>query len=207
MDTFVYIDGFNLYYGAVKNTPYKWLNVFRMCQELLPRHNIVRVKYYTANVSARAEDPDQPLRQQAYLRALATISRLDLVYGQFLQSKVMMPLAKPVRGHSRFVQVIKTEEKGSDVNIAAHMIHDGHRNLYDAAVIVSNDSDLAEPLRIVRHELHKTVGMLNPHKRPSYELMKHVMFVKQIRKGLLSICQFPDTLVDGHGTFYKPTRW
>jgi hypothetical protein len=39
MRTIVYIDGFNLYYGAVKGTPYKWLDLKSVCQKLLDPHN------------------------------------------------------------------------------------------------------------------------------------------------------------------------
>ena len=55
--TSVYVDGFNLYYGAVKDTSYKWLDISRMCQLLLPKHQITRIKYFTARVSARSGDP------------------------------------------------------------------------------------------------------------------------------------------------------
>lgn len=207
MKTIVYVDGFNLYYGAVKNTPYKWLNLSLLCNNLLPNFNIVKIKYYTARVKARPSDPGQPVRQQTYLRALQTIPDLEIVYGQFLQSTVRMMLAIPPKRGSKFAEVIKTEEKGSDVNIAAHMIHDAHLGQYDVAVIVSNDSDLAEPVRLVRHELNKTVGMLNPHRRPSYALKKHVKFIKPIRKGVLRVSQFPQTLQDASGTFHKPKKW
>lgn len=207
MKTIVYIDGFNLYYGAVKGTPYKWLNVAVMCQLLLPQHNIVKIKYYTAKVSARPHDPGQPVRQQTFLRALETIPNLEIVYGQFLQSTISMLLANPQPGGPKFATVVKTEEKGSDVNIAAHMVHDGHLGLYDTAVIVSNDSDLVEPVKIARYELHKTVGMLNPQKRPSHSLRQHVNFMKPIRKGVLGQSQFPLQLTDATGTFHKPPSW
>lgn len=207
MDTIVYVDGFNLYYGAVRNTPYKWLNIQTLCQLLLPQHNVVKIKYYTAKVSARPGDPGHPVRQQTFLRALKTIPNLDIIYGQFLQSKVSMPVANLQPGAPKFVTVVKTEEKGSDVNIASHMIHDGHLGLYDTAVIVSNDSDLVEPVKIVRYELGKDVGMLNPHNRPSYSLKQHVTFIKKIRKGVLRQSQFPVQLMDGVGTFHKPSTW
>jgi uncharacterized LabA/DUF88 family protein len=207
MDTVIYIDGFNLYYGAVKDTPFKWLNVQTMCQLLLPNYTIVKIKYYTARVSARPGDPGQPVRQQTFLRALATIPNLEIVYGQFLQSKISMPLANPHPGGPRFATVIKTEEKGSDVNIAAHMVHDAHLGLYETAVIVSNDSDLVEPVKIVRYELNKDVGMLNPHKRPSYDLKRYVTFMKPIRKGVLRQSQFPAQLRDANGMFHKPHSW
>jgi hypothetical protein len=70
MKTVVYVDGFNLYYGAVKETPYKWLNIHKLCQLLLPKNQIIKIKYFTALVTARPTDMDQPNRQQIYLRAL-----------------------------------------------------------------------------------------------------------------------------------------
>jgi uncharacterized LabA/DUF88 family protein len=207
MRTIVYIDGFNLYYRALKGTPYKWLDLGMMCGKLLRRHEIVGIKYYTARISSRPNDPDQPVRQQILLRALLTIPNLEIVYGRFLPSVVTMPLAAPSPGGPRFARVVKTEEKGSDVNLATHMIHDGHLNRYESAVIISNDSDLAEPVRIVRHELNKSVGVINPAKHPSRELIMHATFVKHIRKQLLQACQFPEILEDSDGTFHKPAGW
>ncbi|HLA80176.1 MAG TPA: NYN domain-containing protein, partial [Thermoleophilia bacterium] len=64
--SYVYVDGFNLYYGAVKETPYRWLNIRRLCELLLPSHTIHKIKYFTARVSARRDDPDKPTRQQIY---------------------------------------------------------------------------------------------------------------------------------------------
>jgi len=63
MRTIVYIDGFNFYYGAVKDGPYRWLDFSKMCQLLLPRNEIVRIKYFTARVSSRVDDPGQSTRQ------------------------------------------------------------------------------------------------------------------------------------------------
>ncbi len=208
METWVYIDGFNLYYGAVKDTPYKWLDLHRMCAMVLRDAKITRIKYFTARVSARADDPGKPTRQQIYLRALQTLPNLEIIFGRFLSHDVMMPLAQPTPGGSRFAKVIKTEEKGSDVNIATHLINDGYRKRYEAAVIVTNDSDLLEPIRIVRLELGLTVGVLNPHKNPtSRVLAQQASFVRQIRRGVLAASQFPDVLTDTHGEFRKPTSW
>jgi uncharacterized LabA/DUF88 family protein len=207
MKTNVYIDGFNLYYGAVKGTPYKWLDLSKLCHFLLPNHQIQRIKYFTARVSARPGDPGQPVRQQTYLRALATIPNLEIIYGQFLQSRISMPLASSPKRGSRFVEVIRTEEKGSDVNLATHMVHDGHLQRYEAAVIVTNDSDLAEAVKIVRYELNLVIGMINPHRKPSYALKQHVNFMKKVRKGVLRASQFPDRMKDSHGTFRKPSGW
>jgi uncharacterized LabA/DUF88 family protein len=208
MKTILYVDGFNLYYGAVKKTPYKWLNIAKLCRHLLPRNEIIQIKYFTALVSARPSDPGQPNRQWLYLRALQTIPNLEIIYGHFLEHETTMPVANPAAGEPKYVRVIKTEEKGSDVNIAAHMVNDGHNKRYEVAVVLSNDSDLAEPVRIVRQELNLPVGVLNPiPAHPSHTLRKYATFVKPIRKGVLSASQFAPRLKDSDGDFHKPPAW
>jgi uncharacterized LabA/DUF88 family protein len=116
----------------------------------------------------------------------------------------MMPLALPKSG---YVKVIKTEEKGSDVNLALHLLSDGYKNAYDVAVIVSNDSDLLLPVQFVKKELGKKIGILNPQKHPSKVLIANADFVKNIRRGVLSKSLFPTTLTDSQGTFTKPATW
>ena len=207
MRTFIYVDGFNLYYGAVRKTRYKWLDIEKMCQLLLPNHSIAAIKYFTARVSARPGDPDQPSRQQAYLRALATSPRVEIILGHFLSNQVRMPVANSPPGAQRYETVIKTEEKGSDVNLATHLLWDAFRKRFDAAVVVTNDSDLLEPVRIVRRELQLTVGILNPHKHPSKVLLRHASFIKPIREGVLAASQLPSLLSDAAGPIHKPTQW
>lgn len=105
------------------------------------------------------------------------------------------------------VAVFKTEEKGSDVNLATHLVYEGMRGEFEGAVLVSNDSDLAEPLRIVKENLGKTTGVLCPTQIPSQELLKHAIFYKRIRPKVLAASQLPPTLIDAHGTFHKPPSW
>jgi uncharacterized LabA/DUF88 family protein len=207
MRTYVYIDAFNLYFGCVKGTPYKWLDLSKLCRILLTQHEIERIKYFTAHVKSLPNSPDAPQRQQVYLRALATLPNLEVIYGHFLSHNVRMPLANPGLGQPKTVEVIKTEEKGSDVNLAIHLLHDAYQNRYESAVIVSGDSDLLTALQIVKNELRKPVGVLNPQQRPSRMLQRHATFYKHIRPGVLSASQFPKTLEDEHGTFSKPTEW
>lgn len=122
MRTNVYIDGFNLYYGAVKDTPYKWLDMAKFCQTVLPKHQINRIRYFTARIQSRPNDPQEAQRQQTYIRALQTIPILSVHYGYYLSRIVRMPLANPPQQGARTVQVWKTEEKGSDVNLATGRI-------------------------------------------------------------------------------------
>lgn len=207
MSTNVYIDAFNLYYGCLKGTAYRWLDLEIFCQILLPRDKIKHIKYFTARISAWPSDPQKPIRQQTYLRALETLPSVSIIYGHYLSHVAKMPLAKPQPSGPRFADVIKTEEKGSDVNLATHLLHDAWRNDYDVAVVITNDSDLVEPIRIAKQDLGKTVGILNPQKHPSNELRKHCDFLKQIRPSALARSQFPPVLTDANGQFHKPTSW
>jgi hypothetical protein len=58
------------------------------------------------------------------------------------------------------VSVAYREEKGSDVNVASHLLIDVLTKNVDAAIVISNDSDLAFPLRHARR--HVPVGTVNP---------------------------------------------
>ena len=71
MRTYVYVDGFNLYYGALKGTAWKWLDLPALFAAVLqPHHDILAVKYFTARVSGTPADQSKPQRQDVYLRAL-----------------------------------------------------------------------------------------------------------------------------------------
>jgi len=203
--TNVYIDGFNLYYGAVKNTPYRWLDLSALCHHMLPNDPIQSIKYFTAKVSARPYDPQQPMRQQVYLRALGTLPNVSIIYGHFLTHSCRMVLTNVIPIQK--VWVDKTEEKGSDVNLATHLLRDGFKGLFDTAVLITNDSDLLEPIRIVRQELGLPVGILNPHQRHSCALKPQAAFMKRIRQSDVAACQFASPLVDKHGSFHKPPTW
>jgi hypothetical protein len=136
MRTFVYVDGFNLYYGAVRRTPYKWLNIRKLCERLFPKNEIVCIRYFTALVNGTPDDPSKPQRQQTFIRALQTLDRFSVHYGSFLSNRVCMPRATRLPGQRRNVEVVKTEEKGSDVNLAALLLADGFRGKYEAAVVL-----------------------------------------------------------------------
>ena len=156
MKTTIYIDGFNLFYGSLKGTRFKWLDLDLLFKNLLASHHqITCIKYYTANVIPREDDPDAAVRQQLYLRALsAHIPHIEIHLGHFLFSNVKMRRTIPSNGE-KFVEVVKTEEKGSDVNLAVNALNDAWLGSYECAVIVSNDSDLAEALRIIKKQLKR----------------------------------------------------
>ena len=110
------VDGFNLSYGAVKDTPYKWLDLHKLCTLIFPKNELHRIRYFTALVKNTSADPTKSQRQQTFIRALETLPGLTVHYGSFLASKVRMPLVRPLPGR-RTAHVVKMEEKGSDVNL------------------------------------------------------------------------------------------
>ena len=207
MGTIVYIDAFNLYYGALKGTRFKWLDLDALCRRLLPRDQITGIRYFTAHVSARPGDPQQPQRQLTYLRALETIPHLSVHLGHYLTNTTRMALASPTPGQPRTVEVIKTEEKGSDVNIATYLMLDACRGACGTAVVISNDSDLKEPVALAGSQFGLTVGVVNPHPPARRSRALQPAFFKQLRPGTLATCQFPTVMRDGRGTFRKPAAW
>ena len=207
MATIVYIDGFNFYYGAVKGTPHKWLDLEALCRRLLPNDQIVKIRYFTARISARPEDPQQAIRQETYLRALNTLPLVETHFGHYVTRTTRMPLAKPPPTGARTVEVLKTEEKGSDVNLATYLLLDAFRQNCDTAVVISNDSDLAEPVRIAQSEAGIKVGVINPHSAKYRSRRLEGTFFKQLRPNVLSQCQLPTTLHDSEGSVTKPKTW
>lgn len=232
MRTNIYIDGFNLYYLRLRAQPhFKWLNLEELAREAIdPKHQIQSVKYYTARVSSRL-DPGAPARQQVYLSALATVPSIEVHYGNFLYSEkwaylVRPPQAKPSNYQwpanlPDLVWVAKTEEKGSDVNLASHLVRDAFTGAFDAAIVISNDTDLVEPIRIARYEAGKTVGLLSPYspnapinprtgRRPtaSRSLTNVATFTRYIHNSHLRRAQFPDPVVAPNGqVIVRPQSW
>lgn len=207
MSTIVYVDGFNLYYGALKGTQHKWLDLEALCRRLLPKDDVTGIRYFTALVAARPHDPGQPARQQAYLRALESLPSVSVHLGHYLTHRVRMPLARPTPGGPTVVEVIKTEEKGSDVNLATHLLLDGFRRRCDTAVVITNDSDLTEPIRVAEQELGLSVGVVNPHPASRRSRALRGTFFKQLRPSTLAACHLPVFVQTPAGTVRKPAAW
>ena len=208
--TIVYIDGFNFYHGSIKGTPFKWLDLEALCRLLLPHDRIIKVRYFTARVKDQPHDPQQSARQQAYLRALSTLSLLEIHYGHFITRTVRLPLAAPPATGARRVNVLRTEEKGSDVNLATYLLLDACKKRCDLAVVISNDSDLTEAIRVAQSDLGVQVGIINPHRRDrrSQKLRQlPCLFFKQIPRKDLAAAQMPDIVHDSRGEIHKPTGW
>lgn len=205
--TIVYIDGFNFYYGQLRGTPYKWLDLTKLFNSLLgEENNLIKIKYFTTRVSAKNHDPLIAHRQNAYLRALEVCCpEVETFFGHFLRHKIFAENAYPP---PEKIAIYKTEEKGSDVNLALHLLNDAWLDQYDCAVIVSNDSDLSIALKMVKEERQKTLGLITPgfpKRRISKELKRYADFIKTIRPWILEQSLLP-VMIPGT-KISKPDTW
>jgi hypothetical protein len=207
LKTYAYVDGFNLYYRALKDTPHKWLDLDSFLRRVFPRNDFELIRYFTAKVKPLPHDPDQRIRQEVYLRALRTLRNVEIHFGHFTSHSVNLPLAKGHRDRVKFANVIKSEEKGSDVNLATHLVNDAHIGAFETAIVVTNDSDLVEPIRIVAEQVGMPVGVLNPCQQPAGGLKRAATFYRVLRTGVLAKAQFSDVLRDERGSFSKPASW
>ena len=192
MSTNVYIDGLNLFHGALKGSEHEWLDIRRLAEELLPRDSIKDVYYFTARMMVSGGDGGRRQRQDLYLRALASLPRVEVVYGIHRR-----------RGNS-------WEEKKTDVNIATQMIFDAFLGNFTRALLVSNDSDLFTPVKRIRDDLNLTVIVANPvlRQRAHQELRQAATRVLEIESKHLATSQLPGKVEDAAGRLItKPVSW
>ena len=211
-------DGFNLYYRALRPSPHKWLNISALSRAALASAQFVAINYYTARVSGRI-DPDAPRRQHAYLRALGTLPDVAIHFGKFMTNKKWSGLVMPGPSFKPAPQTLninpapvvalvwKTEEKGSDVNLGVHLVRDGFLGKFDEAAILTNDTDLCEPMRIVRDDVGLPITLLTPVPVPHASLQGVATHVRHVAP-YLGPCQFPNPIIDAKGVrISKPVSW
>lgn len=217
----VYFDGFNFYNGCFNNIhrppdwrSYKWLDIGKYCQMMFPQVQIEHIRYFTARLKPTPVDPDEPKRQNEYLRALATVPNLSIHEGQFLIHRKRRYVADPRPARLAYEEplrqewVVIPEEKGSDVNLATFLLVDGFRDRYDTAIVVSNDSDLVIPLKLVWEEIQRPIILLNPQISRAWHLTQipNVTY-RRVTQRALAASQFPDEMTDEHGNITKPETW
>jgi uncharacterized LabA/DUF88 family protein len=200
--TYIYIDSFNLYYGFLKKRKgVKWLDLEKWLTTIFPNNDIQKIKFFTARVSGKY-DPNKPVRQEIYFRALGTLSKVKIIEGSFINKSVKIQINSDIH-----ISAKVPEEKGTDVNIGVHMVNDAHLKKFDTAIIVSNDSDLAEAVKIVTREVKLKVGILNPYDKFSSVLTNNASFKSSVRETAIIGSQFPNVLTDKVGSFTKPSSW
>jgi NYN domain len=152
--------------------------------------------------------PDAYRRHRQYVKALGAVG----------VTPVMAQFKEKGRGclscGSRW---IAHEEKETDVNIALHMLDDAYKDRFDRALLVSADSDLAPPIRMVLDRFpKKQIRVLTPIGRNhSWALVNAAGGLKSSKKlsrAHLDMSLLPKRIVDTKGNViatrpnsYKPS--
>lgn len=218
MKTSIYVDGFNFYYGCYKHQQDKcsprdkWLD-WRSFGEILVGADSVlhEIHYFTAHIGRDSRDPDQNLRQERFLKALQATPTVHIHYGKYKPKKVLGPLSTPKAKQigwleDVFVRVNTFEEKGSDVNLAVRLLDDAWSQKVDRAIVVSNDTDLIDAIRLARR--HIRVDVASPQPKLAKELKKAAQFAWCLDPILLRDCRMsiPKIALDGSEVF-PPLAW
>lgn len=211
-----YIDGLNLHYGGRHlcgpDTPgWRWLDIAKLVERLVSRNpawtaqqaTVHRITYCTA-IFGGLPDPQARQEQLTYLAALRSDPRVMIEEGTFA--------LRTTTGTDRTTGALRTievsEEKGSDVNLASHLLIDLHTDQIDAAVLITNDSDLRLPAQHAR--LHLPLGTVNPRGRPTAQALRgqpadgvgghwwYSLTAEDFRS-----CQLPAII----GSRHKPSGW
>lgn len=194
------VDGFNLYFGMLEAgfNNCKWLDLKKLIESLLhPNQQLQAIKYFTSRVS---NNPDKQKRQTTYIEALETTG-IKMTYGRYQVNDVECHRCGNIWR--------EPNEKMTDVNIATQIIIDAYQDKYDAAILVSGDSDLVPPIKSVHENFkNKRVAVFFPPKR-------HNNSVAAVAKGSLILgrkklvdSQFPHEIQKPDGfKLKKPSEW
>lgn len=169
---------------------WRWLDLRKLADRLLINNSgwsnatVSHLVFCTARITG-ATNTNGARHQDIYLRALTRTNSVDeLSMGNYVTRTSTAPLAtanskgKPILTKPSWPIMVKNasglaepdamfmasvarrEEKGSDVNVASHLLIDVLDHKIDAALVISNDSDLAFPIQEMR--LRVPLGVVNP---------------------------------------------
>ena len=196
----VYIDGFNLYFG-MHNSGFndcKWLDIHALVELIKqPHYNIASIKYFTARIS---NSQHKQKRQNVYLEALET-TPIKIIYGQFRNEETYCKVCGQISYESK--------EKMTDVNIATNLLMDAQDDSFDVAFIISGDSDLVPPIKLLRERFPtKDIITVFPPNRESNELKKNSTTSFTLGRNKLNLSQFAKNITSKNGyTLTRPESW
>jgi len=212
MPAYAYIDGFALYHMCFRRRSahhhLKWIDLRALVSALLPDEDVELVRYYTARVGDSPDDPQRASRQDVYLRALGTVPGLVIRQGNFVRSKREVTLAAPPPGIEPRQTAWVRQEKRSDVSLATDLLIDAFDGEPTVSLIITNDSDFVEPIRIVRDRFGIRVVVISPDDRVSKRLAKVASHARPLDHALLETCQLPDVVIDAERReIRRPAAW
>lgn len=212
--TIVYVDGSNLYYGLLRGTAYKWLDINAFAKKLLLlEYRIDAIKYFASRVVDKTDGHLRSERQARYFDALSA-QGIQIFEGYYrVRVERLEAAERPCKScgllaRPGYVRGIRTSEKLTDVNMATELLKDAYENKADAFVLISGDADFAPALRVVRYSTEHSVIVFNPQSSICNELRRYATFYKNIPAGFCDGCRLPDTIETSDGrTIRCPAAW
>lgn len=228
MKTIIYVDGYNLFYGCLKHTPYKWLDLYKLFSNYIlkaqsPHSSVEIIKYFTAPIKAKVATHGQEAQkaQDTYHRALEKLypEKIEIIKGYYSLERANLLRHRQPPDKSDRVAVWRLEEKQTDVNIVLQVYRDVLQEVCEQIVIVSNDTDLEPVLQIVRDDFGNRVdvGVVIPvpkpekgrHRRPANaRLSKYCDWTRHYILGdELEGSQLPNPIPTRKKPIIRPDYW
>lgn len=225
------VDGFNLYHSIrdaekeLQARPQRWLDLQAFCGDYIrhfgPSATVSSIHYFSALAThLQADKPDILRRHQAYIDAIRSTG-VEVTLASFKTSEKYIPFRFcsfrlwPIRRRIRLpiprwgVIIRRTEEKETDVAIAAKMFELLHTGAADAIVLVSGDTDLLPAIRTCRALFPAAqIAVIFPFKRHNAELKRSVRRSFKVRREQYAKHQLTDPVVLPNGfQIRKPSTW
>ena len=175
LKTSIYIDGYNLYYGRLRGTQYKWLDVVALFSQITrsiePQSQIISVKFFTAPALPKfSRHGKESMRaQNDYHRALEAKypDKFEKVLGSHVYEKDGTKMPVYVEGNlfdkDNTVRVWRLVEKKTDVNLALSMYRDASKRVLNQVVLISNDTDTEPAISALMEDFPALkIGMIIP---------------------------------------------
>lgn len=205
----VYVDGFNLYFGVLKERPAtKWLDLQSFMDSLRINEEVKGIRYFTALVDPHKHTSPTRDRQKRYHQALSSCQRVEVIHGKYQLRGVNC------RARCRETYEVP-EEKKTDVGIAVRMISDVIDGLLDRLILISGDSDLEPAVAWIRTRypaikitvyIPQSPGDTTPRRNDTYRSMG--VDAKPLPTGEIHRFQFPNTVELGSGRrVERPREW
>lgn len=231
----VYVDGFNLYKGALEKSPRnRWIDLPSLAKSLANEEEFDDIYYFTAAVKQRFPGDKAPNRQHAFLRVLAD-QKVKIVFGKFRKDVKQMRFISKSRASLTtpeldkafgFTQAIinrawqkadgdylkaivfKMEEKGSDVNLASYLLRDSYLSNIDKAVVITGDSDLITPIQFAADAGVEVRVVVPDSNQKADGLYKAASSFRRIRNSDLETNQLPRAYITKSGSnIVRPSDW
>lgn len=213
--TIFLLDGFNLYHSLMDASKFfkiktlKWLDYHKLCSNYLyvignefkEKCCLEKIYYFTSLAThLQKKDPGKVLRHELYIDCLKDSGIKDIP-GRFKSKTVYCYKCKN--------EIIKYEEKETDVAISSKLFEIFQKNECDVAVIITGDTDLGPAIKTSKLLFpDKKIVSCFPFMRKNKELANLSDFSFKINKETYFKCQFPNPYIKKDGTKRnKPIEW